>query len=352
MRLMFVYYSMGDAGSAQDIHHYARAAKASGHEVVIYGRPYPQSPFQFSLDIESADALIFVFEWTTELQQGDPLDLARLLGKSRRSRRIVVDCDGAYNDVLCVDGDYNHPDPAASRAWVTVCDNISDRIYQPTQHPRRPNVRPFFFHGYDPAWERQLNLRDKEFGMVYVGHSKFRWRPMERVLKAIEPLRARVGRIVFVGHGWDSLPPWAVPMQMETAFYTNKAYMQKMGVEFVPPIPFCQVIEWMGKAVFNPVIYRPLFSHLRMVTCRTFETPAAGTIPLFGLEEGYVREIFGKEAGELRLPEDHPEDKIADFLRRPDDYVDLVLSIRRRLAEKHSYGARLQELVEIAQGRV
>ena len=75
MRLMFVYYSFGDAGSAQDIHHFVEAGKELGHEVVIYGRPKPDSRFQFSLDGESADTLIFVFEWTTELHQGDRLDL-------------------------------------------------------------------------------------------------------------------------------------------------------------------------------------------------------------------------------------------------------------------------------------
>src|ERR1041385_2143587 len=153
MRLMFVYYSFGDAGSAQDIHHYIRAAKEVGHEVVVYGRPNGQSPFPLSADIDSADALIFVFEWTTELQQGDQLDLTRLLGKSKRSRRIVIDCDGAYNDPLCIDGDYNHRDAAASKTWLAVCDSISDRIFQPTLRPKRANVSPFFFHGYDPAWE-------------------------------------------------------------------------------------------------------------------------------------------------------------------------------------------------------
>jgi len=344
---MFVYYSFGDAGSAQDIHHYVRAGKEFGHEVLVYGRPNPESPFNFSLDVESADALIFVFEWTTELQQGDPLDLARLLGKSPRARRIVIDCDGAYNDALNVDGDYNHRDPAASRAWVEVCDSISDRIYQPTLHPKRPNVRPFFFHGYDPGWERPLDFSAKEFGMVYVGHSKFRWRPMERVLRAIEPVRERAGRLAIVGHGWDAMPVWAAPMNIEDLYYSDKDYMKKMGVEFVPPIPFEQVIDWMSKAVFNPVIYRPLFSHLRSVTCRTFETPEASTIPLFGLDKEYVLEIYGEPALELILPQDHPEEKIADFLRRPDDYADLIMSIRRHMAEKHSYMTRLQQLAEI-----
>lgn len=347
MRLMFVYYSFGDAGSAQDIHHYVGAGKELGHEVLVYGRPNPKSPFHFSLDVESADALIFVFEWTTELQHGDQLDLARLLGKSSRKRRIVIDCDGAYNDAINIDGDFNHRDAESSRKWIETCDSISDRVFQPTLHPKRSNVRPFFFHGYDPGWERPLDFSAKEFGMLYVGHSKFRWRPMERVLRAIEPVRERAGRLGIVGHGWDSMPVWAGPMKLEELYYTDKDYLRKMGVEFIPPIQFDQVIAWMSKAVFNPVIYRPLFSYLRSVTCRTFETPAAGTIPLFGLDEEYISEIYGESALALRLPDHHPEEKIGDLLNRPQDYADLVRHIRRHMAANHSYVARLKQLTEI-----
>ncbi len=347
MRLMFVYYSFGDAGSAQDIHHYMRAGEKQGHDVVVYGRPDDKSPFRFSLDIESADALIFVFEWTTQLQQGDQLDLARLLGQSKRARRIVIDCDGAYNDALSIEGDYNHRDEASSRAWIGICDSISDRIFQPTLHPRRPNVHSFFFHGYDPAWEQPLDFCNKEFGMVYVGHSKFRWRPMERVLKAIEPVRKRAGRLAIVGHGWDELPIWAPKMGIEDLYYTDKDYMRKMRVEFVAPCSFDQVVGWMSKAVFNPVIYRPLFSYLRSVTCRTFETPAAGTLPLFGLDREYVSEIYGEAALELMLPNENAHEKIADFLRRPDDYGDVVMAIRRRMNQEHSYDARLRQLTGI-----
>jgi hypothetical protein len=350
MRLMFVYYCYSDAGSAQDIHHYGRVAKELGHEVVVYGRPAPDSPFAYSLDVESADALIFVFEWTTQLRDGDRLDLARLLTKVPRERRIVIDCDGAYNDLIRVDGDYNHRDEAASQAWTLICDSISDRIYQPSLRPLRPNVRTFFFHGYDAAWERPLDFSAKEFGMVYVGHSKFRWHPLELVLRAVEPVRQQVGRTVLVGHGWDALPPWAAPMGIEDLYYTDQAYLRRMGVEFVPPVPFEEVIPWMSRAVINPVIYRPLFRRLWLVTCRTFETPAASTIPLFGLDAEYVQEIYGADAVELVLPETHPEEKISDMMRRPDDYSDIVRSIRRNMAARHSYAARLQQLVELAGG--
>ena len=137
-------------------------------------------------------------------------------------------------------------------------------------------------------------------------------------------------------------------MQIEDLYYTDQAYLRKMDVEFVPPVPFEQVIPWMSRAVINPVLYRPLFRRLWLVTCRTFETPAAGTIPLFGLDEEYVREMYGNDAVELVLPEDHADEKISDIMRRPEKYADIVLTIRRHLAARHSYAARLQQLVELA----
>jgi hypothetical protein len=350
MRLMLAYYLMADAGSAQDVRQYVRAAEALGHELVVYGPKGMEPGFPCTREIDSVDAVVFVFEWTTELRDGDQLDLARIVSRVPRGRRVVIDCDGAYNDFLTVDGDHNHQDANAARRWVETCDSLTDRVCQPSLHPLRHNVGTFFFHGYDPAWERPLNAGPKEYGMVYVGHSKFRWGPMQRVLRAIEPVRERVGRITVVGHGWDALPPWAGPMRMEDAFFVDQAYLHAMGMEFVPPAHFSEVIPWMSRATFNPVIYRPLFSHLSFVTCRTFETPAAGTIPLFGLAADYVKEIYGEIALELVLPDVAPEEKIADIVARPEHYHGVVREIRRHLAEHHSYQRRVRELLEIVEG--
>src|ERR1700758_362433 len=100
MRLMLVYHLMRDAGSAQDVRRYVHAAKALGHEIVIYG-PHDMEPgFLCSREIDSVDAVAFVFEWTTELRAGDQLDLTRILARVPREHRVVIDCDGAYNDFL------------------------------------------------------------------------------------------------------------------------------------------------------------------------------------------------------------------------------------------------------------
>ncbi len=349
MRLIFVHYVYEDRGSAQDLHNYSAIARELGHEVVIYGPPSETSSFNYSMDIESADAVVFIFEWTTDLQQGDQLDFARLVGKVPRERRVVIDCDGKYNDAISVVGDCNHADQAASRQWIDVCDSLTNKIYQPTSLPLRSNVRTFFFHAYNPAWEVPLDFSAKEYGMFYVGHNWFRWRPMSEVLKVVERVREQVGRIGIVGHGWASSPPWANPSITDDAYYSDPDYLRRLDIEVMPPILFGQVIESMGKGIFHPVVYRPLFNHLQLVTCRTFETFAASTIPLFGLDEAYVHEIYGERALELVLGSERPHEKILDILSRPEHYAEIVMEIRRHLAERHSYAVRIQELIDIVE---
>src|SRR5262245_27366739 len=108
MRVMFVYWAFEDQGSGLLIQGYADAARALGHEVVVYGPRNPKIPLDYSLDVGSADAVVFIFEWTTKLQYGDRLDLVRLVSKVPRRRRVVIDGDGNYNDLIRVDNDYNH----------------------------------------------------------------------------------------------------------------------------------------------------------------------------------------------------------------------------------------------------
>lgn len=347
MRIFFAYWLLEDGGSAQDVRAYAATARGLGHEVFLYGRPGSIPGIPSSLRVDTADAVVFVFEWTTDIGRCDNLDLARILARVPRERRIVIDCDGGYNDTLTLDGDRNHRTPQEARRWMEICERISDRIFQPTLDPLRSDVSTFFFHGYDPAWERPFDFSAKDHGMVYVGHSKFRWGPMRRILEAVEPVRSSLDRISLVGHGWDAMPSWAAEMSMEDAYASDPSYLAWLGVECVPPVPAGEVLPWMGRAVFNPVIYRPLFARLGFVTCRTFETPASGTIPLFGLDESYVAEVFGKAATALVLPERGADELVADLVSRPEHYGDVVAQVRSHLALRHSYRARMEELVRI-----
>jgi hypothetical protein len=346
MKLVFVYWGYENAGSMLDLRGYARAAKDMGHGVTIYGPPNPFGP-DYSQDLTGADAVIFVFEWTTRLQFGDQLDWARLLSAVPRERRVVIDCDGAYNEPISFAGDYNHRSDEASAEWLAICDSISDKICQPALKPLRPNVRSFLFHIYDPTWETPLDFAEKEFSMIYVGHTKFRWRGMSRILKAIETVRGSVGRVGLVGEGWDNSAEWTEWVEIKDDYYVDRDYLARLGIETMPPIPYPQVPDTMSRGVFNPDIYRPLFERLGMVTCRTFETPAAGTIPLFILDADYVRTIYGESAAELVLDEERPEAKIIDVLTRPEHYSGIVQRIRDSFAVRHSPEARLSELIGI-----
>jgi hypothetical protein len=347
MRLMFIHHVLEDRGSAQDMFHYARVAKALGHAVVLFGAPGRPSAFNYTTDVSSVDVAVFIFEFTTELQYGDLLAWSRLLGRIPRSRRVVIDCDGKYNDALHITGDINHAKADLSRQWLEICDSISDTILQPTYRPLRSNVRPFFFHGYDPSWEVPLNFDNKEFGMVYVGNNWFRWRSLRRVLGTLETVRDRVGRIAIVGNGWDRPAPWAKPVLPEDAYRTDPEYLWGLGVQVMPPIRFDKVIGWMSRGLFNPVIYRPLFDHLQLITCRTFETPAANTIPLLCQDRQFVSDVYGPAGLELVLPQERPQDKIIDLFERRQHYFEVVRDLRHVLNQRYSYTARIRELLEI-----
>lgn len=347
MKLVFVYWGYENAGSMLDLRGYARAAQTMGHEVKVYGPPNPAFGLDYSQDLTGADAIIFVFEWTTSLQFGDRLDWARLLGAVPRQRRIVIDCDGAYNDPIEFAGDYNHRTEESSREWIAVCDSLTDKIFQPTLRPRRKNVRSFLFHIYDPTWEAPLDFADREFSMIYVGHTKFRWQRMSKVLRALEPVRDRVGRIALVGEGWDAPLEWTSWLEIKDNYYVDRDYLQRLRIEARPPIPYRDVPATMRQGIFNPVVYRPLFECLGMVTCRTFETPAAGTIPLFVLDREYVREIYGEAATELVLEDENPDEKILDLLARPEHYAEIVQGIRTEFGRHHSPEARLRQLIDM-----
>jgi hypothetical protein len=343
---MFVCWPFEDQGSGNVIQGYSQAAAALGHEVVVYGSECPSIPLDYSLDVESADGVVFVFEWTTELWEADTLDLMRIIAQVPRQRRVIIDGDGNYNDPIELEGDFNHRSVESSKKWIGICDSLADKICQPTLHPLRPNVRSFLFYAYNPAWEMPLDFTDKEFGLIYLGNSKFRWGPMQTLLKAVEAARDRVGRIALVGHGWTSEPEWAPHLDMEAAYFRDKGYCEALGVELMDAVPFPEVITWMNKAVANPILSRPTFQRLGFVTPRFFETLAAGTIPLIGIAEAFILEIYGPAAARLMLGRDGSP-SLLEIMERPDEFATVVEEVREHLREQHSHESRLKELVEI-----
>src|SRR4051812_40234252 len=132
MRFVFVYWRIDNAGSAQPIRHYAQAARAMGHEVVLFGPPDPTGRFNCSFDVRPEDAVIFIMEWNLggphRLMDVPEMNLARLLTTVPRDRRIVLDNDGMYNDYTRVDGDYTHPAQAEEKKRSELFESLSDKI--------------------------------------------------------------------------------------------------------------------------------------------------------------------------------------------------------------------------------
>ena len=185
--------------------------------------------------------------------------------------------------------------------------------------------------------------------MIYVGSNWFRWGPMRRVLCAVEPISWRVGHIRLAGHDWAGAPPWIDSPLRDEAYQTDAALLERLGVELTAPVSVDQVVPTMSRALWNPVLARPTFNHLRLIHPRLFETPAAGTISLFSLDEAHVKELYGEPALELVFGEDATE-LIADVLDRPEHYAALMTQVRHHLAEHHSYDARLRDLLALAEG--
>jgi len=136
-------------------------------------------------------------------------------------------------------------------------------------------------------------------------------------------------------------------MHLEDAYYSDVEYLRSLDVETLDPVPFEAVIDWMSKATFNPVISRPTFAAMQLVTPRFFETPAADTVPIFGLDAAYVAEIYGAACEELVLHDDR--DMFVNMMRRPERYRSLVRAIRQHLTAHHSQVVRLKELIDIVE---
>jgi hypothetical protein len=338
------------ASGSNSIAEYIQCAKELGHEVAVFGKKSWEFPgMKYSLDVERFDFAVFVVNEATDFP--DLPHLARLLDGMPKERRIIVDCCGRYNETVRVDHDVNHLEKLDGHEgweWIESFQATADTILQPALAPLKADVRPFLFHGYNPKWERPLEFSRKQYGMVYVGGCWFRWLALKRVLAAVEPIRTTIGGMMIAGEGWQEMPSWLDQPLRADAYFTDYDYLRGLGIELRPPVPFEEVVSTMSLGVLNPVLVRPIFNHLRIVTPRLFETVAADTISLFNLDAEYVAEIYGPDAVELVLGENGSE-QIVDILRRPSYYAEVVREMRRHLAERHSFAGRVQELVDICE---
>lgn len=361
MKLLIVSRFDRSARAIKAIVNYVRVGKSRGHEIALFSDPIGDLPdVPTSRDPTGFDYVMFVVYETPDFP--DLPHLAHLLDGVPWHRRIIVDCTGRYNETITVEHDFNHLEKMDNHMgweWIDGFDAVAKTILQPTLAPRRPSARSFLFHGFDPAqverpyetaeeaarsWAGQAE-NGKPYGLVYVGNNWQRWSQMRALLKAIEPIKQSIGPICLAGWAWDYRPDWAAELGI-AGIDTDPAMLWDMGVEVRGNIPFDQVIPFVGQARFAPVIHRPLFNHLGIVTNRTFETFCSDTVPLLMLPEPMIDAIYGPAARPLRAAED-VAGHIQDIQRRPELYWDAILKTRRYLADRHSFERRLEELSAI-----
>jgi hypothetical protein len=361
MRILFVSKLDRYARAVRAITKYVQLAPALGHEAAVFGEQRSEPPvIPCSLDVKAFDYAVFVIYNTSDFP--DLPYLARLLDGIPRERRVVVDCVGRYNETIRIDHDFNHLEKLDGHQgweWIEGFEAVSEKILQPALQPLRSQVRPFLFHGFDPAdvakryltsaeaareWAGSNGSR-KPYGLTYVGNNWQRWGQLKSLLEAVEPLRAELGPIRLAGWDWDQRPEWAVQLGLE-GVDVDPALLQRVGVETSWAVPFDEVVPLLSQGRFSAVIHRPLFSHLGLVTNRTFETFCADTLPLLILPEAQVEAIYGPAARKL-VPGGDVAGRVQDMIRHPETYWDAVLKTRAHLAEHHSYERRFRELVKI-----
>ena len=361
MKLLIVSRYDRSARAINTIIKYVRAGKALGHEITLFTDPIGDMPdVPTSRDPEAFDYVMFVVYETPDFP--DLPYLAHLLDRVPRERRIIVDCTGRYNETIHVEHDFNHLEKMDNHMgweWIDGFASVAKTILQPTLAPVRADACGFLFHGFDPAAvesrcdtaEQAANgwagktAEPKQYGMVYVGNNWQRWTQMRALLEAIEPIKQCVGPICLTGWAWDYRPEWAAELGVQ-GIDTDAAMLRQMGVELRGNISFDQVIPFVSQARFCPVVHRPLFNHLGLVTNRTFETFCSDTVPLLMLPEETIESIYGPAARLLAVGED-VTGHLQDILCRPEVYWDAILKTRAYLAEHHSFQQRFQELLTI-----
>src|SRR5262245_22923552 len=117
MKILFVMDKRVDRGSIQAAANYVRAADQLGHTIALYGRGEPGFPWvRFSTDVSAFDYVMFIVESSQKWMSG--LRMPRILSAVSPERRVIIDTDGMYNQIISVDGyDRNYANERDRSRW-------------------------------------------------------------------------------------------------------------------------------------------------------------------------------------------------------------------------------------------
>ena len=347
MKILFVMELRLNAGSIQAVSSYISTGHDLGYDFAVYGTKINGfESIKFATDVDSFDHIIFIFE--SNLYWIKKLPLAHILSEAPRNRRVILDADGMYNPIICINGyDCNHENEKNQKEWIDYYDSITDKIIQPAIVPsQNPNVVSIPFYGYDPQ-NRYKNNTTKKYDLMYVGHNWWRWDVMQNiVLPAIKDNIDILNDICFIGHWWDKPPPWVKECDFEDPFRLDHNQFKNLGIKTKPAIPYNQVIETMDHGHINIMTQRPLLRNLKHMTSKYFEVFLADTIPLVILDPDHSELVYGSAGRDLSL-HSSTSDKLKDVIQNKKKYNKIVDKARDHISKHHSYNQRVQELEKV-----
>ncbi|MGD9669035.1 MAG: glycosyltransferase [Hyphomicrobiaceae bacterium] len=346
MNILFVMKTRGNAGSTHAVANYMRLAPEFGHSVAIFGAPIWYIPeLKLSMDIEEFDRVVYLFE--TDLFTIEPLHQAIMLEHFPRSRRLIIDTDGMYHDLIQLDGyDFNHASEADRQYWLRYMDSLGDKVVHTLMNRSgfaKAGALPLF--GYDPTLQIDPAASPpKTWDILHVGHNWWRWREVEQeLLPAFHRIRDRVGEIGFLGLWWNHPPEEGPAAGPSDAFLSDQYAFKRLRIKTPDAVNYNDVIRTMSTSRINILTQRPLLRHLKHLTLKYFEVFCADTIPLLMLDGDHAEEVYGPAARELTLP-GRAAEKFVDALDNPGKYRQIVEDVRAHLRKHHSYEERAREL--------
>lgn len=341
VKIAFVGNFEYNCGSSNTLLGYIRIGKTLGYDVRASEFGYVDKIIRTKIPVASRkwnpDLLVVVYESYPFLSDED---IEQIKDSIPRKKRVLIDPDGKYLSPRSAEDDSNHPTEGSYAFWSNLYDSLSDVILLPflKVNKSRHNVHSFLYFGIDNTIPDYSNVK-KDFDLIYVGNNWYRWKDIELIVSGISSIRDYVKHIGLIGMYWDE-----VKEGNEKATYSNSDFLEKNSIKLYKSVPYGQVEKTMSKGLLNPIFVRPILNELNLVTPRMFETFAADTIPLLPNYFKNAPQLYG-ESAEVLFLSDNIAERISTILQNYNKYKNLVIKIRNNLVSRHSYEARLKELL-------
>lgn len=346
MKITFVGNFRNASGTSEVIRNYYEVGKKINIAVSIAGLgavdKAVSSMIPVQANIQTTDILVLVFETTMNIC-GDQFKY--VADVSKKVRTLILDTDGKYGPFVSLENDSSHSSNSSAVKWRELMSSLSDRIYQPKAvNHSIGDGETFLFYGFPSQTYEFDDTAPYPYDILYMGNNWHRWKQISTFVAKLHNIRYLVPKIAIFGRGWNSEPIFGPHDER----FSDQDFLNRHDVSVFPSAPFGTILECMSQGKFNPVLVRPILSHMMYLTPRMFETFAANTVPILSSELNYLTKVFGPEVLELVIEDNEPAHLITKVLENRRFYIEVLHSIRSNLVAKQSYSHRLFELIELA----